>query len=183
MFVRTQLILFIYLLQLLETAAFTALIPLSSSSKCSCCGQLKSINEMLPALCLADNDTSCLQSEGSRTLVCDAAALTAAAAARDHAAPCHHYPLTTPPSSPSLVSQRVGAVKVQRCCCDTHTPCRCQARHSPGASVRACIHLRLTTERAHRPTDHTCCLSVRTVRPLCSSHVYRHATDEPDTTE
>jgi len=48
----------------------------------------------------------------------------------------------------------------------------------------ACVHTPTTDDRTLAPTDRPYLLSVRpSVRPLCSSHVYRHATDEPDTTE
>ena len=155
---------------------------------------------MLPALCLSDNATSCLRSAGSRTLVCDDVANMAtscssisSSSSSKRPAPCHHYPLRTPPHWPSLVSQRVGAVKVRDAAAAaatrTHTHTRSvpvAARHSPGASVRACIHLRLTTERSRRPTDHTCCPSVRpyvrSARLMCTVMQPTNRTRQNDVT-
>ena len=90
--------------------------------------------------------------------------------------------------SVALVSRRVCLCGPSRCnaaSSTTHSRCQRTAPLSPDAAVRACIHLRLTTDHAGRPraaprTDPT---RRPSVRPLRSSHVRQHATVEPDTTE
>ena len=90
--------------------------------------------------------------------------------------------------SVALVSRRVCLCGPSRCnaaSSTTHSRCQRTAPLAPDAAVRACIHLRLTTDHAGRPraaprTDPT---RRPSVRPLRSSHVRQHATVEPDTTE
>lgn len=108
----------------------------------------------------------------------------AAAAARDQrrASASHRYPL--PPFPIFSLSQpvarltacvRAGTVKVQRCCIDhTHTHSRCPvpggtAPHSPDAPVRACIHLRLTTDDAPHRTARRHAGRCTCVRPYVRS--------------